>query len=521
MRSISLTPAVNAILPRAIVPGIILAHLVITIVLSNTLNIWYDEAYSLQTTQYDIGYALTRAINFEEQPPLYFMLLNLWRNINDSYVFARLFSVLCTTLTLIIFANISRTLVKDLHPGWLTAVVAFNPSILWAATEIRCYAFVILISTLLCKLFGDAYLSDHPTIRIKWYYTMTAIVALYTFYFLGFLLVANACALLLLKRWRAFRAYLFSMIIVAICFAPMIWMVTQQIVSNTTTAEVSVSFLQGLNWIGNMALSFITPGKRFLLNSPRQLIFWISIVLILSILFRKHNIIITSVTTAFLLIAPILWIFMFIILVGAHIDISDRHILFIYPPLILCVLFVIMTVTGKKGVMACFLIMLGLSAQTCIWGWPTGITKFPRTKWGEWDRVAAYIMEAEKQEQPILVYRSEAVLPLGLYYSGKNALIPLPKQANVERYDLIGDGMLKDEGEITQILLHHLNDSQNFWLITDTLTTYRGITFGHELLLHAINHKYHIVSTKEFHGSTVRFIQKKPPESILLRIIEH
>lgn len=514
MRSISLTPAVKAMLSRAVVPGIILVHLAITIILSNTLNLWYDEAYSLQTTQSGISYAFTRAINFEEQPPLYFVLLNIWRNINDSYVFARFFSTLCTTLTLIVFVNISRTFVKNLHPGWLTAVVAFNPYMLWAATEIRCYAFVILLSTVLCKLFCDAYLSEHPIMHSKWYYTLASIAGLYTFYFLGFLLVANAFVLLLSKRWHALCIYLLSMVIAAICFVPMVWMVTQQVASNTTTAEISVSFLQGLEWIGNMAFSFIIPGKRFLLSSPRQLIFWISIVLVLVFIFRKREIIIMPVTLAFLIIAPMLWLFMFMVVVGANIDISDRHILFIYPPFILCVLFVVMVIVGEKGMIACSLMMFFLSAHTCIWGWPTGIVKFPRTKWGEWDRVASYIMEAEKEKQPIFVYRSEAMLPLKWYYSGKNTLIPFPREANVEQYDLIGDGVLTDEREVAQILSTHLDNSQRFWLITDTLTTYRGVTFGHELLLSVINQRYHVVSIKEFHGSTVRLIQKKPSESI-------
>jgi hypothetical protein len=47
------------------------------------LNIWVDEAYTLDTTsaKYSLSKVIYQSYNFESQPPLYFILLWLWRSL--------------------------------------------------------------------------------------------------------------------------------------------------------------------------------------------------------------------------------------------------------------------------------------------------------------------------------------------------------------------------------------------------------------------------------------------------------
>ena len=77
---------------------IVCLNLAITVPLAAILNIWTDEAYTLNTTGKNLSYALVQAINFESQAPLYFILLNIWRSVNDSIFWARLFSIICVVL---------------------------------------------------------------------------------------------------------------------------------------------------------------------------------------------------------------------------------------------------------------------------------------------------------------------------------------------------------------------------------------------------------------------------------------
>ena len=64
------------------------------LILCYKLSIWEDEAYSLHTTAYSLSEVIGLSYNFEGQPPAYFIILALWRKIDDGIFFARLLSVL-------------------------------------------------------------------------------------------------------------------------------------------------------------------------------------------------------------------------------------------------------------------------------------------------------------------------------------------------------------------------------------------------------------------------------------------
>jgi len=193
---------------------------------------------------------------------------------------------------------------------------------------------------------------------------------------------------------------------------------------------------------------------------------------------------------------------------------EDRHVIYIYPPLIFCLMLVLMAIVGKKGVIICSLILLFLSARVFI-------ANFPSIKQGDSARVASYLMDSEKPNQPILVYRSGLALPLAVHYSGINEIVPIPRKMSLERYDLY-DWVIKNETELSQVFLSVLNDCQHFWLVTDTILKYRGIKFSHELLEDFISKEYTTVTTKSFVGSKVRFMcKKKPCSSIEKRILRN
>ena len=59
----------------------------LSLTLSYFLNIRFDEAFTLDTTAHGVVYAFKQAIKFEQQAPLYFVALSLWRNIDSSIVY--------------------------------------------------------------------------------------------------------------------------------------------------------------------------------------------------------------------------------------------------------------------------------------------------------------------------------------------------------------------------------------------------------------------------------------------------
>ena len=58
---------------------VVILHLALVIPLAAILNIWIDEAYTLQNTGGNIVSNIIRALNFEKQPPFFYALLTTWR----------------------------------------------------------------------------------------------------------------------------------------------------------------------------------------------------------------------------------------------------------------------------------------------------------------------------------------------------------------------------------------------------------------------------------------------------------
>ncbi|HEV2038398.1 MAG TPA: hypothetical protein VGQ96_07315, partial [Candidatus Eremiobacteraceae bacterium] len=247
-----------------LIAGAICLNLAIALPLAKILNTWIDESYTLRTTAAGVSYAIHQAIHFELQPPLYFALLALWRELDHSIFFARLFSVICAALLVYCAAQLSARYAPSLHPAWAAYVVALNPATMWAAEEIRTYALAGLLSGLLLWTFYDGYLSKESTRRARIMHALIAVISFYTQYFLSFVLLGSMLALLLLQRWAALRQYAVAMLFVGICSVPIIYALHQQIAAGTST-YFSVASLRSLVFdIYTIAFFFVMPVSKLL-----------------------------------------------------------------------------------------------------------------------------------------------------------------------------------------------------------------------------------------------------------------
>src|SRR3982751_5170296 len=130
---------------------LIVLHLLIVIPLAWYLNIWADEASTLYSTQHGIIDAFTNAATVERQAPLYFWVMSLWRSINGSIFFARIFSIICTVAAIKLFAGFVQRILPTRAALLATAFLALHPILIWAALEIRVYAMLMLISVALIR----------------------------------------------------------------------------------------------------------------------------------------------------------------------------------------------------------------------------------------------------------------------------------------------------------------------------------------------------------------------------------
>jgi hypothetical protein len=106
------------------------------------------------------------------------------------------------------------------------------------------------------------------------------------------------------------------------------------------------------------------------------------------------------------------------------------------------------------------------------------VTYSSPAKTGDWARVGAYLMTAEKRDQPILVFQPLSAVPLACYYKGVNSLLPIP-QPEAFRVFHDPDSLLKDEKQIASVLAQVPGDKDRIWVVTDELcwkTSWRNIT---------------------------------------------
>lgn len=254
-----------------IVLGIISLHLLLTTFLASHLNLWIDEAYSFATTDHDLPTTVQWALGFEEQAPFYFVLLWIARHIHDSVLVARLPSILATATTLWLSSRISQQLFPTVHRAWIVLALAFNPFIIAIALEARCYAWAVMLSTLLLWLFLQAYAKPllDPTAATleansltplktdnwaRWAYGATAVVSLYSHYFLAFQIAAQGVILLIVTAGfperrrpalKSLMAYCIDSSIITLLSLPLISIVGQQLTAlqdNTAILEGSSIF---------------------------------------------------------------------------------------------------------------------------------------------------------------------------------------------------------------------------------------------------------------------------------------
>ena len=488
---------------------IVFLNLAITVPLAAILNIWTDEAYSLNTTGKSLQYAISQAVNFELQPPLYFALLNIWRSVNDSIFWARLFSIIAIVLTIYLVALLAKKIIKTINPAGLITIFSFNPFVIFQATEIRVYAFTILLSALLLLFFFDGYFSPKSQIKARVIYLILAVLALYTQYYLACLLIANAIVLLVLRRWQSLKYYLLGMSLVAICCIPLIFYISNQISGHTK--DLDGSWQYQYFFVTNV-LNTIQKIQVLLSNFaglPKPILIFGYLLLFLSLvglIFATDLRLITSNHVAIWTINITSIAFFIGIQVITRGFLLYRHTagILIVSYLGLFLLISLIKYSKIRNIIIISLIVITLG--TNIYDLSVMYNKYPKiAKSGDWKRVSEYIMSSEQPQQEILVFIPMAAEGLSYYYEGINKIIPLPKAEDFQKYDL-EDYALNNEAEIAQALL---SEDHDIWLVDDRQCGYLNVDYNCHILEDFVDKYYKVKDSQNFYKSKVRFLERK------------
>lgn len=498
---------------------LILIHLAVALPLAYYLNIWVDEGSTLYTTEHGFLPTFQNVLSVEKQAPLYFWLLSLWREINHSIFFARLFSIICSIAAISFWANLARKIFDDQSAIWVTVFFALHPFLIWASLEIRVYSFVVLLSVLLLSLFFESYF-EATRGRRQILFVLLAIIALYTNYYLGFLLVGCFLALLIARKHRQAKQYFLQMIIVGAAFLPLLWAIKSQFSANTNEFQMQKSFVEGLRILWNIFLTFalpteIMPTEDSTTTAISVFRLWLArtAIVALIILFIKNRRKLSEKTLAFGAITLTISLFLLFAytLLGAN-YVEIRHAAVLFAPFVLFGGLLLREIWDKSGAanylspVAANILRVAAAGITGIFFVYSTVALYPNlTKRGDWANVGSYLEQNEKPHQPIIVFTAFDSPTLPYHYHGANHILPDEKFFEWGFEDEIGSA--NSWRRQTEFIISEIPpDAPEIWLLTNEKCRAGRAC---EPLENFVQANYTVIQEKDFYKEKVRLLRKK------------
>ena len=498
-----------------------LFHALIAIFPAYYLNIWADEASTLHTTQNGFFFALQNAFSIERQAPLYFWFLSLWRDISDSVFFARLFSIICSAVAVFLFFRLARKISNEKSAVFMTAFFAFHPYLFWASLEIRLYSLIILISILILDLFFDIFLQNEKSEHLRRkeiLFVAVSTVALYANYYLGFLLVGCFFALLVLRKLKEAKKYLFLMFAVGLFFLPLFLAMKSQLANNASGYQVEKSLGEGLRLFWNYFLTFVLPTELFPLSMTESstisfVRLWIVRLAILAaiVLLIKKRKIFDEKTLAFGTICAVIAGFMLAAYFAlGPIYVAIRHAAILFAPVLFSVFAVAKAIlpetqTENKSFVKNF-VPVFLSILIASFFVYSLYSLYPNfAKRGDWAKVASFIEANEKPSQPIIIFPNYDALSLPVYYKGANKIFP-DDNFVVWDFEAAPESELSAKRQTDFVISEIPTDASEIWLLTD-----QSCEIGEQCrpLENFVEANYTTIETKYFYLEKVRLLRKK------------
>ncbi|GAC1490542.1 MAG: hypothetical protein NVS1B2_00570 [Vulcanimicrobiaceae bacterium] len=464
---------------------------------------WHDEEYTLATTALGPSYAFHRAIDFELQAPLYFVVLAALRTISHAVFFARLFSVACAVGAAYAMAAVSRRIAPG-RPAWpLVALVACNPFTIFAALEIRLYAFALLLAVLCWLAFYDGYLAG-DSVRARRTFVGLALISMYTQYFLAFEFVAFGIALLVARRTRFLGSYALAGVAVAIGFVPLAMVLHGQVNSAFGVPDAALPAL--VDVFVHPVVDFIIPVGYRIWGGTRDKV----LELVLGLAFVGAIIVgrprFSPRNLAFVAAAAVVEAIYATLADVLHYQlVVPRHFIALFVPEVIAAYAVVASFRGRfarPATIAIVVVVVASTLATDAW------TYRAFAKLGDWPRVGAYLSERTAPGDVVAVTEADSLPAFERYYRGPARVVPFPRPLPPDRYDV--DAMMIHSVAEGEAALARLPQGRRLWLViygacgpSDQL--------GCRELTRAIDARERVVERRAFFVNTVLRIEPRDP----------
>jgi uncharacterized membrane protein len=493
---------------KVIIFGLLVIYFLILIYLSKVVSPWEDEFYTLNTTSRNLSQVISQSYHFEAQPPLYFVILKFWRQINDGVFFARLLSVFFIGLSAYFFHRLINLISGKESSKWLLIIFLLNPFTVWAAIEMRSYAMIILISIISVYFFLKFHISNEK--KFIHYFLIFATIGLYTQYLFVFLIISLLLSLLVLRGWKPFFKLCTYLVPVAILFLPNFLFIYDDIAIQQTDNPF-------ITWKSTLFMVLQTPPTLILgLNRVPFGGFWKLIITMFSIFLasfaymqsykqrrglddfylEKINLILITI-----LVFVCLYILAFIIF---KIQYADLYMAIIFPILILIIIIFNDIPNLYRKLLFAALSLYFIFILLFVYKNPV--------KFYDFNLAAQYVSEIERYSEPILFYRNEMSLPFSYYYKGHNPIIPFPRPVS---FDTTFHNNIKDTLELKLAITKINTKSNSYILISDEKTGYAySVNYNRKMVNDYLNSHY--ITTLD-----TLFFGKAPVYYLRIRRIEN
>lgn len=171
----------------------------------NAQGLWGDEAFSVQFSDPVNPLEVTEQLVDDLHPPLYFIVLGLWREVaGSSEIAMRLLAVFAAIISVALIIRIGRKLFSPQAGIFAGLILAIADKHIVLSQEVRHYpmAFMLMAASSLVYL----YWLEKPTHRRTLIYAFLLLISVYTHYYTTLiLLVQVGYALLFLRPWTRVR----------------------------------------------------------------------------------------------------------------------------------------------------------------------------------------------------------------------------------------------------------------------------------------------------------------------------
>lgn len=484
-----------------------LLHLALAVPLAYALNVWLDEAWTMQTTAHGPRFAWTHALSDERQAPLYFVLASLVQSAGGELFAVRLLSVAFSLGTIALIPSLVKRYAPNV-PAWaVTLIIALHPYLVWASLEARPYALVILLSALLLRFFYDGYLSDAPQSQAQLFYCACAVCALYTNYYLGFLLFAGACSLAALRRGRMACRYVVQMIAVGVVFAPLVVAVKQQMAVNSDYFFQRPPLSEAVSGVWWKLQAFWLPLAETA-NRAEVLRVWglrlfFGGLVVWTIAKIYHGAAFPQIMRGLGVMVGVSGLFYAAMYLAAGaVYVQPRHWAVVFVPATLLGAGWAVFLNRRRG-WVIWLLLLGL----CV---PMQFFRdyVPLAKNGDWQRVATFIEQHETAGQPITTFYLYDTIPLRFSYRGINAIVPA-EVTHDWNHEAAPGSPQRYARQIAFLIAQIPPQHEKLWLVTHDKCNLVPLTQNECAPLNEwLAQHYEVELSQQFYGRQVRLLRR-------------